>query len=59
MLPPEKIPDDINLFAFDHEKYPLLHQIYEEGYILAATLSPGDCLYIPAQYYAQSRTMSH
>ena len=47
------------MFDFDHEKYPLLHQIDEEGYILEAKLNPGDCLYIPAWYWNQSRTLSH
>ena len=58
MANPETIPDDINLFDYDEFKYPLLAQIAEDGYIISAKLEAGDCMYIPAWYYQQSKTLS-
>jgi hypothetical protein len=36
----------------------LLAQIAEDGYIISAKLEAGDCMYIPAWYWQQSRTIS-
>ena len=52
---PNEIPADIDLFAVDSEKYPLLGQV--ENHILKATLEQGDCIYIPAFYWYQSKTL--
>jgi hypothetical protein len=48
-LPPTEIPEDIDLFAVNEAKYPLLKQV--ETHILKATLNGGDCIYIPAYYW--------
>ena len=55
-LPPADIPDDINFFQLNEQKYPLLKQV--ESYILKATLSSGDCIYIPAYYWFQTKSTS-
>ena len=50
------IPEDINLFEVNGDKYPLLDKIYQQGHIVKTTLEAGDCLYIPSFYWSQSRT---
>lgn len=55
-LLPTEIPPDINLFAINGEKYPLLKQVGD--YILSATLRAGDCLFVPAYSWYQTRTLS-
>ena len=51
-MSPKELPNDINLFEVAGDKYPLMKSMADEGYILKATLKPGDCLYIPAFYYS-------
>lgn len=43
----------IDFFDVDIKKYPLSTQFE----FIDVTLSPGDCLYAPAYYYMQSRTL--
>jgi hypothetical protein len=57
-LNPRAIPEDLNLFDVDEYKYPLLKELEDDGLILKATINKGDCLYIPAFYYEQSRTVT-
>jgi len=57
-LKPSALPIDMNLFDIVEDKYPLTKEILDDGYILTATLKTGDCLYVPAFYYSQSRTLS-
>lgn len=39
------IPEWINLFEIDEERFPLLKEV--EDYILTVKLRSGDCLYVP------------
>lgn len=55
-LMPTQIPDDIDLFNVNEEKYPLLAEVKKN--ILKAELKKGDCLYIPAFYWTQSQSVS-
>ena len=57
-LKPSDLPVDMNLFDIAGDMYPLTKEILDEGYVLTATLNTGDCLYVPAFYYSQSRTLS-
>jgi hypothetical protein len=53
-IAPTEIPDDINLFAVDGDKYPLLEQVSD--FILKTRVDKGDCIYIPAYYWFQSQS---
>jgi hypothetical protein len=55
-LKPTDVPQDINLFHVNKDKYPLLAEA--EPYILKAWLQAGDCIYIPAYYFMQTSTKS-
>jgi len=55
-IKPFEIPDDINLYKIDEAKYPLLKQI--EKHILKATLTAGDCIYIPVYHWFQTKSFS-
>lgn len=55
-LPPADIPEDLSLFAVDEQKYPLLKQV--EAYILKTRLHAGDCIYVPAYYWFQTKSAS-
>ena len=55
-LLPSEIPEDIDFFNVNKDKYPLLAQI--EKHILATKLKKGDCLYVPAFYWVQTRSHS-
>lgn len=48
-LLPSEVPEDINLFMVNEQKYPLLGEVSK--YILKARLEKGDCIYIPAYYW--------
>lgn len=50
-LNPRALPEDLNLFEIDEDKYPLTKILEEDGYVLNAKLNAGDCIYIPAFYY--------
>ena len=54
-LAPEKVSPEISLFTIDADKFPLLKEA--ESYIQTATLSAGDCLYIPSFYFWQSKSL--
>ena len=45
----------INFFEPRPDKYPLTNQINW----LKTTLFPGDCMYVPAYFYVQSRTVGN
>lgn len=49
-LRPDQTP--LNFFDIDKEKYPYTTQVS----FLDVTLRPGDCVYVPAFYYVQSKT---
>ena len=43
----------VDFFDYDLEKFPLMSQFE----FLDVTLKQGDCMYIPAFYYVQSKTV--
>lgn len=49
-VPPTMLPDDIDLYSTDNEKFPLLGEVKE--YVLEATLNKGDCVYLPSLWWA-------
>ena len=51
-LPQGETP--IDFFNPDYENFPLTKQVI----FLNATLKAGDCMYVPAYYYLQSRTLT-
>lgn len=57
-LNPRTIPEDMDLFHVNGNKYPLLQELEDDGLILKAIIKKGDCLYIPAFYYEQSQTVT-
>ena len=48
------MPEELDLFVVDEEKFPLLAEVSE--YILEAKLEKGDCIYVPALFWAQFQT---
>ena len=48
-------PDDspVDFFRVNHDKYPLAKTVN----FLDTTLEAGDCLYVPAYFYVQSKTV--
>lgn len=44
----------VDFFDIDKQKYPLTTQIN----FVEATLEAGDCMYVPAYYYMQTKTIS-
>ena len=53
-LDPLTLPDDIDLFKLNFDKYPLLKEA--EDYVLEATLEKGDCIFAPSLYWMQFET---
>lgn len=53
---PEVVPEDLDLFKINAEKYPLLEEV--KKYILEATLNKGDCIYVPSMWWTQFKTVS-
>ena len=43
----------IDFFKIDYDHFPFAKQFK----LLEVTLQPGDCLYVPAYYYIQSKTI--
>lgn len=43
----------VDFFNVDYKKYPLVYQFN----FIEVTLNGGDCIYIPAYYYVQSKTL--
>lgn len=46
---PRALPEDLDLYSVDAQKYPELAKI--KDYILNVTVKKGDCLYVPELYY--------
>lgn len=55
-LSAEQIPEDVNLYKIDKEKYPLLEQV--SSYIQTVKLQKSDCIYIPAFFFMQIRSLA-
>ena len=55
-LPPNTLPESLDLFVIDEEKFPLLAE--EQDYIQEITLEKGDCIFIPAMFWWQYETQS-
>ena len=51
---PHTLPEALDLFKIDAEKFPLLDEVRE--YILEAELSKGDCIFVPSLYWYQFET---
>ena len=51
---PNQLPDALDLFAIDAEKFPLLDEVRD--YVLEATLNKGDCVFVPSLYWFQYET---
>jgi hypothetical protein len=52
----DSVPEEINFFDIDKEKYSLVNQLSETGAIQTTVLNAGDCMYLPSFYFWQSRT---
>ena len=53
-MDPLTLPEDLDLFKLDFEKFPLLEEA--EDYVLEATLEKGDCIFVPSLYWMQFET---
>ena len=53
---PLALPEALDLFSIDAEKFPLLDEVRE--YILEAELSKGDCIFVPSLYWYQYETQA-
>ena len=51
---PQALPNELDLFNVDEEKFPLLAEVQE--YILESTLAKGDCIFVPSMYFMQFQT---
>ena len=51
---PLALPEALDLFSIDAEKFPLLDEVRE--YILEAELQKGDCIFVPSLYWYQYET---
>ena len=53
-MEPLALPEALDLFSIDAEKFPLLDEVRE--YILEAELQKGDCIFVPSLYWYQYET---